>query len=85
MFSPILLHILVCPESKQGLRFGTPAELGQINEQISRSTLKNRGGLDVSEQIQALLVRDDNRVAYLVRGDIPLMLIEESISFSGER
>ncbi len=76
-----LLDILRCPETGQTLR-AAPAELVQALE--SRRTaavggLRDRGGKPVPGPLAEGLVREDGLVFYLVRGGIPILLVEDSI------
>lgn len=78
---PFLLEILVCPETKANVALAPPAVLEQINAAIKKGGLHNRGGARVTEPLEAALLRQDNEVAYPVRGDLPLMLVDEQIAF----
>ena len=74
-----LLDILLCPDSKQSLTLAEPALLDTLNRRIRQGTLKNRGGTVVSDPIDGGLVREDRRYLYVIRDDIPVMLIDEAI------
>lgn len=74
-----LLDILVCPETKQPVRLADDAALGRLNAAIREGGVTNQGGQAVSEEVSEALVREDGRVAYPVRDDIPIMLIDEAI------
>lgn len=74
-----LLEILVCPETKQALRFADEAVLEKLNTSIGEGSVKNRGGEAVTTKVSEALVREDGSVLYPVRDDIPIMLIDESI------
>ncbi len=39
----------------------------------------NRGGNEVADPIEEGLVREDDKILYPVREDIPIMLIDEAI------
>lgn len=78
MIRPQLLEILVCPETKQKVREATPEEVASFNAKIALSLLKNRAGSTIKEAIDGALVRVDGKLAYPVRDDIPVMLIEEA-------
>ena len=61
-----------------------PEEIRErINQKIEKRELKNRGGEGVVEKIESGLVRADKRYLYAVRGDIPVMLIDEAIPLAG--
>jgi len=77
--NPELLEILVCPETRQPVSAAAPALLARLNTEIDAGRLRNRGGDKVEKHIAEALVRQDQKVAYIVDDDIPVMLIEESI------
>lgn len=79
MVDPELLEILVCPETKEPVRPADDVLLARINRAIEEGTLTNRGGESVSEKIDEGLVREDGKVLYPVRDEIPIMLIDEAI------
>lgn len=80
MIKPELLQILCCPETHQKLSVADAALISRINDAIASGRLKNRVGQNVSEKIDSALVRKDRKFAYLIRGNIPVMLIDEAIS-----
>lgn len=79
MVNEQLLNILVCPESRQPVRLAEPSLVEKVNGAIAAGTLKNRAGQPVEEPVQEMLVREDQQIAYPVRDDIPVMLIDEGI------
>ena len=79
MVNPELLEILVCPETKQGLSMASPDILGRVNEAVVGKKLQNQGGDRVKERIEEGLVREDGKVLYPVKDDIPVMLLDEAI------
>ncbi|OGS34034.1 MAG: hypothetical protein A2293_00965 [Elusimicrobia bacterium RIFOXYB2_FULL_49_7] len=79
MVAQALLDILVCPESKQELRPAEPGLLARLNGRMAAGTLINRGGEQVKESLEEGLVREDGRLLFPVRQNIPIMLIEEAI------
>lgn len=83
MIDSELLAILVCPETKQPLTPADAAALGKINSAIQAGTLNNRAGAKVEETADGALIREDGAFAYLIRNDIPIMLIDEAVSMSG--
>jgi len=80
MIDQELLDILVCPETKQPLRVAGEDLLGKLNASIESGSVRNRGGERVTSTLSAALVREDGAVLYPVRDEIPIMLIDESIS-----
>ncbi len=46
---------------------------------MEEGSLVNRGGESVQEPIDGGLVREDGRILYPIRDDIPVMLIDEAI------
>ena len=80
MINHSLLDILVCPETKQPLRVVDSTVLETLNASISSGSVRNRGGEAVTGAVSEALIRADGEVLYPVRDDIPIMLIDESIS-----
>lgn len=83
MLDPELLDMLCCPETRADLTLATPVELSALNRAISEGRVKNRAGVVVTEVIGDALIRADRKVAYLVRNDIPVMLIDEAVPLDG--
>jgi uncharacterized protein YbaR (Trm112 family) len=79
MLDAELIELLVCPETKQALRPADPDVLDRLNEAIAAGRVQARGGSPVSVPLDAALVREDGRLLYPVREDIPIMLVDESI------
>ena len=79
MVDPELLEILVCPETHQPVRTADPELLERLNAAIAAGSVTNRGGEAVSEPVEEGLIREDEKVLYPVREDIPIMLIDEAI------
>jgi uncharacterized protein YbaR (Trm112 family) len=74
-----LLDILVCPETKQPVRLADPELVARINASIAAGGVSNRAGDSVVEAISGGLVREDGKLLYPIRDDIPIMLIDEAI------
>jgi uncharacterized protein YbaR (Trm112 family) len=79
MVDPELLKILVCPENKTPVTLADEALMAKINAAIEAGTLKNRAGEPIAEKADGGLLREDGAYLYLIRDDIPIMLIDESV------
>ncbi|RIL11541.1 MAG: hypothetical protein DCC75_02135 [Proteobacteria bacterium] len=77
--SDALLKILVCPDDKSSLRMADADFIERLNRNISAGQVKNRAGNVVTERVSGALIRADNRYAYPIRHDIPIMLVDEGI------
>lgn len=77
---PELLSILACPETHQGLRWATAAELGSLNAAIAAGTVKNQAGKPVTVAFEAALMREDGRRIYPIRDGIPVLFIDEGVA-----
>ncbi len=82
MIDQSLLDVLVCPETKQPLHVAGADVLQTLNESIEKGIVTNRGGKSVEVRLDGALVREDGNVLYPVRDEIPIMLIDESISLT---
>jgi uncharacterized protein YbaR (Trm112 family) len=80
MLDPELLEILVCPETREPVHLADAALLDRVNEAVALGRLRTKSGEPLKDPIKAGLVRQDGKVLYPVRDDIPVMLIDESIS-----
>ena len=79
MLDKELLEILACPETKAAVALADAALVERLNARVAKGELVNRGGQKVTEKLDALLVREDQKVGYPVRDGIPIMLVEEGI------
>ena len=77
-----LLEILVCPETKQPVRLADSGLVHRINAAIANGDVTNRGGEAVKEAISGGLIREDGKLLYPIRDEIPIMLIDEAILLS---
>ena len=81
MIDKELLDIIVCPETKQDLILAEPELIEKINVLIEKGELRNRSKQTVTEKIDGgLIQKEDRKFLYPIRDDIPILLIEESIS-----
>jgi len=75
-----LLSLLCCPETHQGLRQAGAQLLQQLNQKVVAGTLRTLGGRAVSENVIEGLLREDGKILYPIRDNIPVLLAEEAIS-----
>jgi uncharacterized protein YbaR (Trm112 family) len=76
---PELLKILCCPETHQPLTEAPGDLVARINTRIAAGTLKNRAAQPVTEPVAGGLLRQDGKVLYPIRNDIPVLLIDEGL------
>ncbi len=81
--------LFVCPRNLEALHCASDAELSQINDAIAHGTLGGQEALLPLECVQGAWLREDRRLFYPVREEIPDLLPESAIAlpkdFFGER
>lgn len=80
MISNELINILICPETQQPLKLADAETLATLNQAASEGRLVNASGQPVTTSFDAGLVREDGTRFYPVIDDIPVMLVDDSIS-----
>lgn len=78
-FDRKLLDIICCPVTHMPLRLVPEAMLARLNAEIESGRLKFRDDTRVTEPLEQALMTDDERLAYPIRDDIPLLLEEQGI------
>ena len=81
MISQELLDLLVCPENKSALTLVDDAVVAKVNAAIKAGSVKDREGEAVEDSIDGGLLREDQSYLYIIRDDIPVMLIDKAIPF----
>ena len=79
MIDQQLLDILACPETREAVSLADEGLIESLNRKIETGQLVNRAGEKVTEPINGGLVRQDGRYLYVIRNDIPIMLVEQGI------
>ena len=74
-----LLEIICCPETYQSLKLADPELVTELNQRVQKGVLLSRSGEDVKEKIDEGLIREDGKILYPVRQNIPTLLIEQGI------
>ena len=82
MFPADLLDLLRCPATRQTLTLASVDQLAHLNAAIAADRLLNAAGEPVREPLDAALVRADGKAAYPVRDGIPVLLVDEAVTFS---
>lgn len=81
-FDHQLLDIICCPATHLPLRLVPEALLERLNARIESGQLKHRDETPVTESLEEALMTDDERLAYPIRDDIPMLLEEFGISLA---
>jgi uncharacterized protein len=77
-----LLKILCCPETKLGLTEMSLKEVEKFNQNIASGNVVNVAGQTIEDPVEGVLLRSDKKIAYLIRQEIPVMLVDEGIVLS---
>ena len=62
-----------------------PELIAKLNQEIVAGKVQNRGGAQVQQPIDGGLIRADRQYLYPVRGEIPVLLIDEAIRLKLKR
>ena len=74
-----LLEIICCPETHQPLRRADVELVINLNQRIEAGTLFDRVEEKVGQKIDGGLLREDGKILYPIRQNIPILLIEQGI------
>jgi len=83
--APDLLEILRCPQTGQRLALAPAEQLMQLESQRREGTLAlypAQPQWNPSGPLEAVLVRDDGKVGYVVQGGIPILLPDHGIDLT---
>jgi len=82
--APEILELLRCPQTGQRLAFAPSELLAKFEAQRCAGTLPLQAvqpQWDPAVRLDAVLVREDGLVGYLVQGGIPLLLPDHGVPF----
>jgi uncharacterized protein YbaR (Trm112 family) len=77
-----LFDLLVCPESRQRVKLGDQNLIDSLNAKIRSGQLVDQSQRAVTEALDAVLVREDGKLAYPIRQGIPVMLTTDAFVLS---
>ena len=69
-----LLDIICCPATHMPLRLMPEPMLERLNSAIAAGKVRQRDDQPVGEPLEQALMTEDERLAYPIRDDIPLLL-----------
>jgi uncharacterized protein YbaR (Trm112 family) len=81
-FDQRLLDIICCPATHLPLKLAPAPLLARLNARIESGQLHYRDDSAVTEPLEQALVTTDDRLAYPIRDDIPVLLEEQGIVVS---
>lgn len=74
-----LLALLADPETHEGFTLAASNELAALKQAVAEGRARRRNGAPLSGEIDGALLSQGRRVAYLVEGGIPNLLIDERV------
>lgn len=74
-----LLSALVCPETKQSFYLAPISLIEDLNHEIQRGLIKNRGGKIIYKEISGGFICEDGSTLYPIVDGIPVLIINEAI------
>ena len=77
--NPDFLEIIVCPENRTRLRLADAAMVARFNSAIESGRVITRGGDQLSQKVDGLLITKDGDRAYQIVDHIPNLVIEDSV------
>lgn len=84
MIDKELLEIIRCPETKQKLAPADEKQIAELNARIQAGQLKDRGGETIKDKIDGGLIREDGKFLYLIRDEVPVLLVDEAIPLEAD-
>ena len=77
-----LLDLLADPETHTPLVLADSDRLDRLREAVRSGEARRRDGQPASTDFEGALLGQDDRVAYLIKGGIPNLLLEERLELT---
>ncbi|HEY6877553.1 MAG TPA: hypothetical protein VI299_06015 [Polyangiales bacterium] len=77
--TPELLALLADPETHEPLSLADESELARLREAVQDGNARRRSGQPIQADFDGALLSQGRRVAYLIAGGIPNLLIDERL------
>lgn len=77
--TPELLELLADPETHEPLVLADEGQLARLRSAIQEGRARRRGGEPASADFEGALLSQGQRVAYLIAGGIPNLLIDDRL------
>jgi uncharacterized protein YbaR (Trm112 family) len=81
-FSPALLELLADPETHEPLRLADEAELSALREAVRAGRARRHSGQPATLEFEGALLAPSRKVAYVIDGGIPNLLIDDRLELS---
>lgn len=80
--APDLIALLADPETHEGLTLATDSQLSSLRAAVADGKARRRDGKPPSASFEGALLSQGGRVAYLIDGDIPNLLVDERLELA---
>ncbi len=80
--NPELLSVLADPETHEPVALASESQLERLRQAISAGEVRRHDGASLPAEVQAALISQQGRVAYLVQDGIPNLLVEERLELA---
>jgi len=77
-----LLDIICCPITRRSLQTLDTPSLERVNAAIASGSVRNHGGNELHQTLEAALVTTEGDLVYPIRGGVPVLFAEECIHWA---